>query len=303
MIIYLKLTLTALFWGGTFVAARIVSNHIGPFSASFIRFTAASLFLIMAARLEGTRLPRLAKRQIIPAFLLGMTGVFAYNVFFFSGLQTITAGRASLIVAMNPVLISILSDVFFREKMHAAKIVGAFLCLVGVMLVISHGNPFSLFSGGVGRGELFILGCVVSWVTYSLVGKFIMKDLTAFAAVLYSCAIGAAALLPLALSENITGKIGGFSPVDWLSLIYLAFFGTTLGFHWYYEGIAAIGAARASVFINLVPVTGVFLGWLLLGESVNVSIIAGAILVVGGVYLTNRPKSEIRRRSSSIDSQ
>jgi drug/metabolite transporter (DMT)-like permease len=293
MIIYLKLVLTAIFWGGTFVAARVVSNHIGPFSASFIRFTAASLFLVLAAMLKGAKIPHLAKRQIIPVILLGTTGVFAYNVFFFSGLQTITAGRASLIVAINPVLISIFSDLFFREKMHRAKIVGAFLCFVGVILVISHGDPLSLFSGGVGRGEFFILGCVVSWVTYSLIGKFIMKDLTAFAAVLYSCAIGAAALFPLALIENITGKIGGFSSADWMSLIYLAFFGTTLGFHWYYEGIAAIGAARASVFINLVPVAGVFLGWLLLGEPVNMSIIAGAIFVVGGVYLTNMPRSGV----------
>jgi drug/metabolite transporter (DMT)-like permease len=125
-----------------------------------------------------------------------------------------------------------------------------------------------------------------------------MKDLTAFAAVLYSCAIGAAALFPLALLENITGKIADFSSADWLSLIYLAFFGTTLGFHWYYEGIAAIGAARASVFINLVPVAGVFLGWLLLKESINVSILAGAILVVSGVYLTNTSKPGSRRPST-----
>ena len=295
MIIYLKLTLTALFWGGTFVAARVVSNHIGPFSASFIRFTAASLFLFIAAMLSGAKIPRPARHQIIPVILLGMTGVFAYNVFFFSGLQTITAGRASLIIAINPVLISILSDLFFHEKMRTAKIAGAFLCLVGVILVISHGNPLSLFSGGAGRGEFFILGCVVSWVTYSLIGKVIMKDLTAFAAVFYSCAIGAAALFPLALIENITSKIGGFSSADWLSLIYLAFFGTTLGFHWYYEGIAAIGAARASVFINLVPVAGVFLGWLLLGEPVNMSIIAGATLVVGGVFLTNMSRSGVQR--------
>lgn len=301
--IYLKLVLTAVFWGGTFVAARVVSNHIGPFSASFIRFTAASLFLVMAATLRGVKIPRLARHQILPAILLGMTGVFAYNIFFFKGLQTITAGRASLIVAINPVLISILSDLFFREKMHAAKIVGAFLCLAGVILVISHGNPLSLFSGGVGVGEFFILGCVVSWVSYSLIGKVILKDMTAFAAVLYSCAIGAAALLPLALMENITGKIGAFSGAEWLSLLYLAFFGTTLGFHWYYEGIAAIGAARAAVFINLVPVAGVFLGWLLLKETLNMSIIAGAILVVGGVYLTNMTGSLIGRHFYSDNSQ
>ncbi len=292
MIIYFKLVLTAIFWGGTFVAARNVSDHIGPFTGSFIRFAAASILLAAIATFKEGRLPRMAKHQVVPAILLGMTGVFAYNVFFFSGLQTITAGRASLIVAINPVLISLLSDFFFHEKLHSAKIIGAALCLFGVILVISRGNPLLLFSGGIGRGELFILGCVVSWATYSLIGKSIMRDLTPFAAVFYSCAIGAAALFPLALMENMAGKIGAFSFIDWTSLLYLAFFGTVIGFFWYYEGIAAIGAARASVFINLVPVSGVFLGWLLLKEPVNLSIIAGALLVVGGVYLTNAPRGQ-----------
>jgi drug/metabolite transporter (DMT)-like permease len=91
--------------------------------------------------------------------------------------------------------------------------------------------------------------------------------------------------------ENMAGRIGAFNFIDWTSLLYLAFFGTVIGFFWHYEGIAAIGAARASVFINLVPVSGVFLGWLLLREPVNLSIIAGALLVVGGVYLTNAPRS------------
>jgi drug/metabolite transporter (DMT)-like permease len=282
--------MTAFFWGGTFVAARAVSDHIGPFTGSFVRFASASLLLAAAAIIKEGHLPRLEKHQVVPAILLGMTGVFAYNVFFFSGLQTITAGRASLIVAMNPVLISLLSDLFFHEKLHPGKIAGAILCLCGVILVISRGNPLALFSGGVGRGEFFIMGCVVSWVTYSLIGKAIMKDLTPFAAVLYSCSIGAAALFPMTLTENITTRIFAFSITDWSALLYLAFFGTVIGFHWYYEGISAIGASRAAVFINLVPVSGVFLGWLLLGEPINISIIGGASLVLSGVYLTNMPR-------------
>jgi drug/metabolite transporter (DMT)-like permease len=287
MIIYLKLTLTAIFWGGTFVAARAVSGHIGPFTGSFIRFASASMLLAAIAYGRERQLPSLRKHQVIPAVLLGMTGVFAYNIFFFSGLRTITAGRASLIVAMNPVIISLLSDFFFHEKLHRARIAGALACLSGAVLVISRGNPLSLFQGGIGSGEMFILGCVASWVAYSLIGKAIMRDLKPFAAVFYSCAIGAAALFPLALMENMTGKIGGFSLGDWSALLYLSIFGTVAGFYWYYEGIEAIGAARASVFINLVPVSGVFLGWLLLSEPVNLSIITGASLVVGGICLTN----------------
>jgi len=99
-----------------------------------------------------------------------------------------------------------------------------------------------------------------------------------------------AALLTPALLENITGLIGGFYLRDWIGILYLGFFGTVLGFFWYYQGIKAIGPSRASVFINFVPVSGVFFGWLMLDEAVNLSLLTGAALVLSGVYLTNRPR-------------
>jgi drug/metabolite transporter (DMT)-like permease len=70
-------------------------------------------------------------------------------------------------------------------------------------------------------------------------------------------------------------------------ILYLGFFGTVLGFFWYYEGIRAIGPSRASGFINFVPVSGVFFGWLILDETVNLSLLAGAVMVMAGVYFTN----------------
>jgi drug/metabolite transporter (DMT)-like permease len=290
MVIYGKLVLTTIFWGGTFVAARVVAQDVGPWSASFLRFLAASLFLIALILWKEGRLPRLRRHQVIPAILLGMTGVFAYNIFFFLGMKTVHAGRASLIVATNPVFISLLSALLFRERLHSGKVAGIILCLFGATLVISRGDPTALLTGGVGRGELYIAGCVASWVAYTLIGKVIMKDITPLAAVTCSCLIGAAALLPPALLENITEQACGFSLADWTGILFLAFFGTVLGFYWYYQGIQAIGLSRASVFLNLVPVSGVFLGWLILGEAVNYSLLAGAALVVSGVYWTNRPR-------------
>jgi drug/metabolite transporter (DMT)-like permease len=289
MIIYGKLVLTAIFWGGTFVAARLVAQDVGPFSASFLRFFTASLFLIVIIIMKEGRFPRLRRHQVIPAVLLGMTGVFAHNVFFFYGMQTIAAGRASLIVATNPIFISLLSALFFRQRLDAKKVAGIFLCLTGATIVISRGDPLSILTGGVGRGDVYLLGCVASWVAYSLIGKVIMKDFSPLAAVTYSCIIGAAALLVPAYLEGLPGLIGNFYPADWIGILYLGFFGTVLGFFWYYEGIRAIGPSRASVFINFVPVCGVFFGWLMLDEAVNLSLLAGAALVMAGVYLTNRP--------------
>lgn len=288
MIIYGKLFLTALFWGGTFVAARVVAQQVAPYSASFLRFFTASLFLIAWILWKEGALPRLRRRQVIPVVLLGMTGVFAYNVFFFFGMKLITAGRASLIVATNPVFISLLSALFFRQRLGAEKAAGVLLGLTGATLVISGGDPASIFTGGVGWGDLYLLGCVASWVAYSLIGKVIMKEFSPLSAVTYSCLVGAAALFVPACLEGLLDRIGGISPSDWIGIFYLGFFGTVIGFFWYYEGIRTIGPSRASVFINFVPVSGVFFGWLLLGEVVNVSLLAGAALVVAGVFLTNR---------------
>ena len=181
--IYAKLFLTALFWGGTFVAARVVTQELEPFSASLWRFVIASAVLTAVVVLHEGGLPRLRRRQVVPVVLLGLTGVFAYNVLFFLGLKTITAGRAALIVANNPVFIALFSALLFRERLSIVNGIGIGVCLAGAVIVISRGDPGGLLSGGIGRGELFILGCVASWVSYSLIGKVVLRDLSPLAAV------------------------------------------------------------------------------------------------------------------------
>lgn len=297
--IYLKLFMTAVFWGGTFVAARIAARDVDPFSASFLRFFIASLFLIALVRKEEGRFPRFGKKQLLPFFLLGMTGVFAYNIFFFLGMKTVDAGHASLIVANNPIFIALFSALFFREKLRALNIAGIGLSLAGVVVVITRGNFQGLASlAQVGWGDLYIFGCVASWVSYSLIGKAAMKNISPLTAVTGSCLTGGAALLIPALLSGLPAGLAINPLPAWSSLFFLGFFGTVLGFTWYYEGIQAIGASRASVFINFVPVSGVILGWLLLDEAIDASVILGAALVISGVMLTNwgRAGAEPRKR-------
>ena len=81
----------------------------------------------------------------------------------------------------------------------------------------------------------------------------------------------------------------------WSSIAYLAVFGTALAFVWYYRGVHSIGAARAAQFINLVPVSGVFFGAVLLHEPLTASLLTGGTLVLGGLWLTNRPVAMARR--------
>ncbi len=288
MIVYVKLILAAVFWGGTFVAGRIVAQVVGPFSAAFLRFALASLFLVfITKKLEGG-LPRLKRNQIIPVILLGMTGVFAYNVLFFLGLQSVMASRASVIIAINPIFIALFAALFFKERLRGINVTGIFLCVTGAIVVISHGVPQTLLHGNVGRGELYILGCVGSWVLYSLIGKHTMQEISPIAAVTYSCLIGGALLFAPACLEGLFQDAAGYRWIDWIGIAYLGFFGSVLGFTWYYEGIQAIGASRAAVFINFVPVSAVILAFFLLREALDISLIMGGAMVITGAYLTNR---------------
>ena len=288
ILIYVKLMLTAIFWGGTFIAGRVVAKDVGPFSAAFFRFAIASSFLTLIVwRIDG-RLLLPKKRQMVPVILLGLTGVFTYNVFFFKGLKLINAGRASIIIANNPIFIAILSAYFFKEKLNLIKVVGIIISVTGAIIVISKGNLNEIVQGNIGRGEIFIFCCVLSWVVYSLIGKVVMADLSPISSVFYSCVIGTFFLFFPACFEGILNNFHHYPIMAWLGIFYLGIFGTVVGFVWYYEGIKMIGPTKASLFINFVPVSAVILAFMILDEPITLSLFIGTILVCAGVYLTNK---------------
>ena len=291
--VYLKLILMAFFWGGTFIAGRVAAQGVGPFSGAFLRFAIASIFLFLLVwRVEG-ELPALGKRQLIPLILLGMTGVFAYNVFFLKGLKIISAGRASLIIANNPVFIALFAAFIFKEKLNTVKTAGIIISVTGAIIVVSRGNLGEIMNGGLGLGELYIFFCVASWVTYSLIGKSIMSGLSPLISVTYSSLLGTLALFIPACFEGMLHDLPHYSAPEWLSIFFLGFFGTVLASVWYYEGIKAIGAIKAGQFINLVPVSAILLAFFILGEPVSLSLVVGGLLVISGVYITNKTRQKI----------
>ncbi|MCF8076687.1 MAG: DMT family transporter [Desulfotignum sp.] len=286
---FVKLFLTAFFWGGTFIAGKQLAGQVSPSCTAFLRFTIASIFLLLLTRRMEGRLPRIRFNQLVWIFLSGLTGIFAYNLFFFTGLNFINANRASLIIATNPIFISVFSALLFKESLTPGKIIGLVLSVSGAMTIISNGHPWILFQTGIGAGEMAILGCVVSWVSYSLLAKPMMTTLSPVAAVCYSSVAGTIMLFFPAVYNGLFQALPGYTLPHWAGFFYLGFFGTVLGFFWYYQGIQKIGPTRAGVFINFVPVSAVILSFIILNEPVTPALAVGAILVLSGVYLTTRP--------------
>jgi drug/metabolite transporter (DMT)-like permease len=286
--IYLKLILTMAIWGGTFIAGRVVVQTVGPFSAAFCRFAIASLCLLLFTRsLEGG-LPPLKRHQLPLLLLLGLSGIFAYNVLFFLGLQTTPASRASLIIALNPSVVALCGALLWGDRLKPLRWLGILTSLVGAAIVIAKGHPLALLSNGIGLGDLFLMGCVLSWVVYTFAGKRVMAELSPFVATTYACLIGTALLFIPACVEGLAQHLAQVAPGAWIGILYLGLLGTAAGFTWYYEGVKAIGSAKAAIFINLVPVFAILFAVAFLGEHITPPLLLGGALVITGVYLTNR---------------
>ena len=276
-----------IFWGGTFVSGRMLAGHVSPISASFLRFTTAATILLTVLYRQNRGFPHVPGRLLLPIFCLSLTGVFSYNILFFWGLQTIDASRASVIIASNPIFIAVFASLVFRERLGLIKSLGVPVSVAGAVIAISKGEPSGLLGGAFGWGDVMILGCVLSWVAFSLIGKTVIARIPPLTAITYASTVGALLLLFPAVMDGVFENIFRYSLLDWGNILFLGIFGTALGFVWYYQGIEYIGATRAALFINLVPLCAIFSAFLLLGEPVTASLLAGTALVLSGVYLTN----------------
>ena len=282
--IYLKLLVVALVWGGTFIATRIAAQHLEPFAGAFLRFSFACMGLLGLVWGSRKPMPRPDRRAMRYYLILAVSGIIGYNFFFFSALKLIPASRASLLVALNPVLVLFATAALHGEKLRWVKVMSGLLALFGAVVVIARGELNHLFDH-FGLGGWFALGCPLSWAVYTLASRQAPAGQSPLMTTTWVCLIGTLGLLPLALWEGL--PLAALSPQVWIALIYLGLLGTVLGFVWYAEGIRAIGTTRTAIFNNLVPVFGVVLSVMLLHESVHWSVAAGGALVVAGVAVLN----------------
>lgn len=286
--VYIKLILVAIFFGSTFVAGRVIAQVVPPFTAAWIRFFIASLFLLLFSWQKYGPYALPDKKQLTLIILLGFSGMALYNFLFFSGLKLIPASRASIIIALNPVAVALFSRISFKEEFTVLKTFGLIVALVGAVIVISHGDPGILFTSAIGIGELLILGCVACWTCFTLLGKVVMKSIPPLLSVTYACIAGTLLLTVPAVLEGVMPQVFTYSREVWIGLLVLGVLATSLAFTWFYEGVDIIGPSRAGVFLSFVPVCASIMAVVILQEAMDIAFLIGTLLVVFGVLFTNR---------------
>lgn len=281
----------ALIWGGTFIAGRQLADSTPPLLSAFLRFLIASIVLALCLPRKEKVQKNLNVAQKFRIVILGLFGIFLYNVCFFYGLQYISASRASLIVAINPAVIGLTASLFMRERLTLSKLVGIAACLIGATAIILSRDPSAIVTNATTwKGDLLLVGCVISWVTYSVFSKPLISEIGAISAVFYSLTTGAVMLFFAALiNGDLTIKnVSNLGVSQLLSLSFLGIFGSSLAYVWYYKGIEKIGATSAGVYIALVPLFAVTLGRIILHEPITMIMMMGGLFVLAGIILCNR---------------
>jgi drug/metabolite transporter (DMT)-like permease len=283
---HVLLVLTTLFWAGNLVMGRAVHEDIPPIGLAFWRWLMV-LVLISPVYLTLLRqswpvLRRSWKILVVLSFL----GIFNFTCFTYVGLQYTTAVNAILSLSIIPVVIVGLSRLIFKEVITRVQTIGIAISLMGIVIIVSRGEPAALLGLSFNRGDLWIVGAICSWSLYSVLLKRRPGDLSGFMFFGTTVLFSVMALLPVYLAEHLFFRRMPHTLLTGMSISYLAVFPSILSYIFWNHAVSKVGPNTAGYFIHLIPVFGILLSVLLLGEAIHAFHLAGIACVFSGICLT-----------------
>jgi len=283
---YLLLVLCNLFWGGNVVVSRAGPGNIDPYALTLLRWVGALVVLLpfVAAPLRRDW-PTI--RRYWPLYLFyGAVGYATFNVLLYvAGYFTSGVNIAIDQVAIN-IFVMLFNFLLFRQRVKWLQLLGVAITIVGVVLTATHGNPARLLSLDINFGDFLVLCAALAYAVYSIALRW--RPAIAWTSFLFASFTGAllASLVFAATAGGGLVHLGvtlpAITPLGWLLAGYAVLFPSLLSQLFYARGLELIGANRASLFINLIPLFGAIGAVLLLHEQLQpFHLIAGALIVAG----------------------
>jgi drug/metabolite transporter (DMT)-like permease len=275
---YILLLFCICCWGSNFVFGSMLVHEFAPMLLSALRLTATSLCLLSYAW-ATSKLGKLAKRDWWLLIPLAVFGTLLNQIAFFTGLQTVDATTAALILSLAPLSIAMLARIFLKEVFSLQMAVGSVIAIAGVFFVVGK-------SGGIhiSVGILFMFAAMITFAISVIIMRKLTERIDAFSATLYSTVIGSGLVIPTALIKEPVHQV---SPHLWAWLLLFASGIIMQGLCsviWNMQ-LQRVGAGKAAIFLNLQPFVAMVVGYLLLGTAVTGTQIIGSLLIVGGVVL------------------
>ena len=284
---YLLLVLAPLCWAGNIVIARGVVDIIPPVALAFWRWTIASLLLCPVAFRYARRDWSLFIQQWKIMVFLSLVGISGFNTLLYTAVHTTTAINGALIQTTMPAVIILISLLAFKKKVTRLQSLGVGLCIMGAMLVVLRGRLSTFLDLSFVKGDLLMLVAVLLYALYS---AFLHRrpSIHPLSFLFYTFVLGALGLIPLYVWELSTNATFALSLDVVASVLYVAAFPSIVAFFCWNRGVEIIGANRAGLFINFIPLFASIMAIIWLGESLKAFHLVGMLLIFGGLVLSNR---------------
>ena len=284
---YLLTALAPLCWGGNIVLARGVADIIPPVSFAFWRWTIAFIILLpftwSRARQDW---PRVIKSWKIMS-VLSILGISFFNTILYTAMHTTTAINGAMIQTTMPAVIILVTLLLFKETVSKLQILGVAVCILGAFIVILRGRWATLLGMSFAPGDILMMGAVILYALYSALLRQ-RPAIHPLSFLIYTFGLGILFLLPLYVWELSGSQTITLTRDVVLSILYVALFPSIVAYFCWNRGVEVIGANRAGLFINLIPVFASVLAILFLGETLQGFHIIGMALIFGGMILFNR---------------
>ncbi|MFN4166044.1 MAG: DMT family transporter [Ferrovibrio sp.] len=281
---YLLLVLTTAMWGGHSVVSRLAVGEISPASLTCLRWlVVASIMFAVSGRGLREHWPTL-KPRLWYLGAMGTLGYTGYNTLLYWSAHTTTAINIGIINAAMPALIFIGAFMMFGQRVRLLQWIGMAVSMVGVVVTAAKGDFATLLALTINRGDILILIATVLYAGYSVLlrNRPLVPGLVFFAAMAPAAAISSIILLGV---EIMAGEFYIPTWKGWLVLLYVAIFPSLLSQIFFIRAVELIGAGRAGLFTNLMPLFSTGFAMLILSEQLALYHVAALVLVLGGILL------------------
>lgn len=290
MIYRLLLLFTVIVWGWTFVATKICLEYMSPAELLGLRLLFAMPLLLIIVKAKNIRLD--FNGALVWQVAIAAVVITAHFLIQITGLKYTSATNTGWIISVTPLVTVLLSFLFLKERIRRREILGIVVATVGILLLVSQGRLTSL-DWLTSVGDWLVLASAHTWAIYTVVTRHLTrsrKPLAVTVAVLLPATI---ILLGYMVFTSDWEKFLALPAQPIAALLFLGIAGMALAQWFWQEGVAAIGAARAGIFLYLEPIATTTLAVPLLNEHFGPFTAVGGILVLGGVYVAQR-RSELQ---------
>ena len=280
-----------LFWGANISIIKVALRDIHAVVFNFLRFSIATVTMLFLYRDVLKNPPE--RKALWKLFILGVLGNTCYQFFFIYGVKFSYVSHVSILLGTTPIFTAALSRWLKIEPVKGRLWLGIVLSFCGILCIVVGSHDFEMGNFSSNLGDLLVVLASFTWSLYTAFSKKLVSEYSSRHYVLYTVLFGTLLMVPISipfLQHQDWSSIGVYG---WVAIFYSSFLALVYGYSAWYYGVQKIGGTRTSVFSNLTPVAGLFIGMIFLGERLTLLQWLGAFIIFAGLMLNRFAKGSV----------